>query len=195
MQSKTCVPTRGSNCFQNGSSYIGCTRRHKRIEKKEPSGLFCSVLFLPRQAEAKQPTIDNNSWYRWSDTRNYYQSYFGVVPICIKVKCSVRFRIQQRPDPYSVLADLYPDNYAQKSRNIVRGDHIQPARGLYLADYIARHPAKKGTRIITIRVLFFLPRQARRYRFFQAPATRGRQAHSGAGRARRAARGCQACRS
>ncbi len=60
--------------------------------------------------------------YRWSDTRNYYQSYFGVVPIGIKVKCSVRFCIQQRPDPYSVLADLYPDNYAQKSGNIVRGD-------------------------------------------------------------------------
>lgn len=61
-------------------------------------------------------------WYRWSDTRNYYQSYFGVVPISIKVKCSVRFRIKQRPDPYSVLTDLYPDNYAQKSGNVVRGD-------------------------------------------------------------------------
>ena len=61
-------------------------------------------------------------WYRWSDTRNYYQSYFGVVPICIKVKCAVRFRVQQRPDPYSVLTDLHPDNYAQKSGNIVRGN-------------------------------------------------------------------------
>ena len=61
-------------------------------------------------------------WYRWSDTRNYYQSYFGVIPICIKVKCAVRFRIKKRPETYSVLADLYPDNYAQKSGNIVRGD-------------------------------------------------------------------------
>ena len=91
-----------------------------------------------------------------------------------------------------------------EEREILKAEIIKLLRNASISDLRAVYiwlttqqgtQQKKGTRIITIRVPFFLPRQARRYRFFQAPATRGRQAHSGAGRARRAARGCQACRS